>query len=133
MVGYGGLGAEALQKLTSRPSKYIKTNKLSSMHKFSDLHCFFVIAVWHQCSVKSCRNYLLLKRLIINAEYIVMISLGLMNRFSTLFKAKTSTVLDKFEKPEEMLDYSFEKQTELLNKLRRDIAAVITAKKQLEM
>ena len=74
-----------------------------------------------------------LKRLIINAEYIVMNSLGLMNRFSTLFKAKTSTVLDKFEKPEEMLDYSFEKQTELLNKLRRDIAAVITAKKQLEM
>jgi len=32
-----------------------------------------------------------------------------------------------------MLDYSFEKQTELLNKLRRDIATVITAKKQLEM
>lgn len=56
-----------------------------------------------------------------------------MNRFSTLFKAKTNTVLDKFEKPEEMLDYSFEKQTELLNKLRRDIAEVVTAKKRLEM
>src|SRR5215217_6337794 len=80
-----------------------------------------------------CRNYPLLKRLIINAEYIVMISLGLMNRLSTLFKAKTNTVLDKFEKPEEMLDYSFDKQTELLNKLRRDIAEVVTAKKRLEM
>jgi len=62
-----------------------------------------------------------------------MISLGLMNRLSTLFKAKTSTVLDKFEKPEEMLDYSFEKQTELLNRLRRDVAEVVTAKKRLEM
>jgi phage shock protein A len=74
-----------------------------------------------------------LKRLIINAEYIRTISLGLMNRLSTLFKAKTNTVLDKFEKPEEMLDYSFDKQTELLNKLRRDIAEVVTAKKRLEM
>jgi phage shock protein A len=56
-----------------------------------------------------------------------------MNRFSTLFKTKTNTLLDKFEKPEEMLNYSFEKQTELLNKLRRDIAEVVTAKKRLEM
>jgi phage shock protein A len=62
-----------------------------------------------------------------------MIILGLMNRFSTLFKTKTNTLLDKFEKPEEMLNYSFEKQTELLNKLRRDIAEVVTAKKRLEM
>ncbi|MDQ4023444.1 MAG: PspA/IM30 family protein, partial [Thermoproteota archaeon] len=54
-------------------------------------------------------------------------------RFSTLFKTKTNTLLDKFEKPEEMLNYSFEKQTELLNKLRRDIAEVVTAKKRLEM
>ncbi|MDQ3970894.1 MAG: PspA/IM30 family protein [Thermoproteota archaeon] len=59
--------------------------------------------------------------------------MGLMNRFSTLFKTKTNTLLDKFEKPEEMLNYSFEKQTELLNKLRRDIAEVVTAKKRLEM
>jgi phage shock protein A len=56
-----------------------------------------------------------------------------MNRFSTLFKTKTNTLLDKLEKPEEMLNYSFEKQTELLNKLRRDIAEVVTAKKRLEM
>lgn len=59
--------------------------------------------------------------------------MGLTNRLLTLFRAKTNTILDKFEKPEEMLDYSFEKQTELLNKLRRDIAEVITAKKRLEM
>jgi phage shock protein A len=62
-----------------------------------------------------------------------MIIMGLMSRFSNLFKAKTNTVLDKLEKPEEMLDYSFEKQTELLNRLRRDVAEVVTAKKRLEM
>jgi hypothetical protein len=67
-----------------------------------------------------------LKRLITNTEYIKTISLGLMSRLSTLFKAKTNTVLGRFEKPEKMLDYSFEKQTELLNKLRRDIAEVVS-------
>lgn len=41
--------------------------------------------------------------------------------------------MDKVENPDEMLDYSFEKQTELINKLRRNIADVVTAKRQLEM
>jgi phage shock protein A len=59
--------------------------------------------------------------------------MGLLNRFSNLFKAKTNAVLDKLEKPGEMLDYSFEKQRELLNRLRRDVAEVVTAKKRLEM
>lgn len=59
--------------------------------------------------------------------------MGLLNRFSNLFKAKTNAVLNKLEKPGEMLDYSFEKQRELLNRLRRDVAEVVTAKKRLEM
>jgi phage shock protein A len=62
-----------------------------------------------------------------------MVTMGLISRFSNLFKAKTNTVLDKLEKPEEMLDYSFEKQRELINRLRRDVAEVVTAKKRLEM
>ena len=40
---------------------------------------------------------------------------------------------DKLEDPNEMLNYSFEKQTELINKLRGDIAQVVTSKKRLEM
>jgi phage shock protein A len=59
--------------------------------------------------------------------------LGLIDRFSTVFKAKANTLADRFENPDEMLDYSFEKQKELIIKLRRDIAQVVTAKKQLEM
>src|SRR5919204_2732497 len=56
-----------------------------------------------------------------------------MNRISTVVKQKVSTLLDRYEDPKEVLDYSYTKQTEMLNKLRRDIAEVITAKKRLEM
>jgi phage shock protein A len=59
--------------------------------------------------------------------------LGLMNRISTVVKQKVSTLLDRYEDPKEALDYSYTRQTEMLNKLRRDIAEVITAKKRLEM
>jgi phage shock protein A len=59
--------------------------------------------------------------------------LGLMNRISTVVKQKVNTLLDRYEDPKEALDYSYVKQTEMLNKLRRDIAEVITAKKRLEM
>jgi phage shock protein A len=56
-----------------------------------------------------------------------------MNRISTVVKQKVSMLLDRYEDPKEALDYSYTKQTEMLNKLRRDIAEVITAKKRLEM
>lgn len=42
-------------------------------------------------------------------------------------------MIDKYEDPREALDYSYTKQIELLNKLRRDIAEVVTAKRRLEM
>jgi phage shock protein A len=59
--------------------------------------------------------------------------LGLIDRFSNIFKAKANKAVDKLEQPDEMLDYSFEKQGELMNKLRQGIVQVVTAKKQLEM
>jgi phage shock protein A len=59
--------------------------------------------------------------------------MGLANRFSTLVKQKVNTLLDKYEDPREALDYSYEKQLELLTKLRRSIAEVIASKKRLEM
>jgi len=42
-------------------------------------------------------------------------------------------VVDGLEDPREILDYSFEKQGELIKRLRRDIVSVVTAKKQLEI
>lgn len=62
-----------------------------------------------------------------------LVKVGLIERFSTIFKSKANSIADKMENPNETLEYSFEKQRELINKLRRDIAQVITAKKQLEM
>ena len=59
--------------------------------------------------------------------------MGLIDRLTTIFKAKASKVVDGLENPNEILDYSFEKQGELMNRLRRDIAQVVTAKKQLEI
>lgn len=62
-----------------------------------------------------------------------MIRLGLTNRLSTVIKQKVNQLLDRYEDPRQALDYSHVKQTEMLNKLRRDIAEVITSKKRLEM
>jgi phage shock protein A len=50
-----------------------------------------------------------------------------------LVKQKVNVLLNKFENPKEALDYSYTKQVELVNHLRRNIAEVITAKKRLEM
>ena len=72
--------------------------------------------------------------LIINSEKsIIEKSLGLTNRVTTLVKQKVNVLLNKFENPKEALDYSYTKQVELLNHLRRNIAEVVTAKKRLEM
>ncbi|HXX98748.1 MAG TPA: PspA/IM30 family protein [Candidatus Bathyarchaeia archaeon] len=64
---------------------------------------------------------------------LIEVSLGLTNRITSLLKQKLNILLNRFEDPREGLDYSYTKQIELLNKLRRDIAGVIAAKKQLEM
>lgn len=59
--------------------------------------------------------------------------MGLMNRISTVIKQKVNTLLDRYEDPREALDYSYTKQLELMNELRRSLAEVITARKRLEM
>src|SRR5436853_5201134 len=58
---------------------------------------------------------------------------GLMNRASTVVKAKFSKLLDKAEDPGETLDYSYEKQLQLLQNVKRGIADVVTARKRIEL
>ena len=58
---------------------------------------------------------------------------GLMGRVTTLFKVKANKVLDKAEDPGETLDYSYQKQLELLQKTKRGVADVVTAKKRLQL
>ena len=62
-----------------------------------------------------------------------MFELGLTNRITTLLKQKVNTLLDKYEDPKEALDYSYQNQIETMNKLRRSIAEVVTAKTRLQM
>jgi phage shock protein A len=59
--------------------------------------------------------------------------MGMMSRFTTIVKAKASKLLDRAEDPRETLDYSYEKQLEMLQKVRRGVADVATAKKRLEL
>jgi phage shock protein A len=56
-----------------------------------------------------------------------------MGRFTTIVKAKASKLLDRAEDPRETLDYSYEKQLEMVQKVRRGVADVATSKKRLEL
>src|SRR3989441_7525669 len=58
---------------------------------------------------------------------------GLMSRAALVVKAKFSKLLDRAENPTETLDYSYEKQLELLQNVKRGVADVVTAKKRLQM
>jgi phage shock protein A len=58
---------------------------------------------------------------------------GLMSRASLVVKSKISKLLDRAENPTETLDYSYEKQLELLQNVKRGVADVVTAKKRLQM
>jgi phage shock protein A len=59
--------------------------------------------------------------------------MGLMRRFSNIFRAKASRVLDKAEDPRETLDYSYERQLDMLQKMRRGVADVATSRKRVEL
>jgi phage shock protein A len=58
---------------------------------------------------------------------------GLTGRMSTVVKAKVSKLLDRAEDPGETLDYSYQKQLEQLQNVKKGIADVVTAKKRLQM
>jgi phage shock protein A len=58
---------------------------------------------------------------------------GLMSRASAIVKAKFSKLLDRAEDPSETLDYSYERQLQLLQNVKRGVADVVTAKKRLQM
>ncbi|HXS45361.1 MAG TPA: PspA/IM30 family protein, partial [Solirubrobacteraceae bacterium] len=54
-------------------------------------------------------------------------------RFSTVIKSKISRMLDRAEDPGETLDYSYQRQLESLQNVKKGIADVVTAKKRLQM
>ena len=59
--------------------------------------------------------------------------MGLMNRFTMIFRSKANAAMDRAEDPRETLDYSYQRQLELLQKVRRGVADVATSRKRLEL
>ncbi len=58
---------------------------------------------------------------------------SIMSRIALIFRSKATKALDKAEDPRETLDYSYTKQQELLQKVRRGVADVATSRKRLEL
>lgn len=59
--------------------------------------------------------------------------MGILQRMSMIFRAKADKALDRAEDPRETLDYSYKKQLELLQKVRRGVADVATSRKRVEV
>jgi phage shock protein A len=59
--------------------------------------------------------------------------MSVMKRVSMIFRAKANKALDKMEDPRETLDYSYQTQLELLQKVRRGVADVATSRKRVEL
>jgi phage shock protein A len=59
--------------------------------------------------------------------------MGLMSRTTNVIRAWFSKLLDRAEDPNVTLDYSYERQREMLQKVKKGIADVVTAKKRLEL
>jgi phage shock protein A len=59
--------------------------------------------------------------------------MGLLGRAGEIIRAKFSALLNRAENPNETLDYSYEKQLQSLQNVKRGVADVVTAKKRLEL
>src|SRR6478736_4385761 len=59
--------------------------------------------------------------------------MGVMKRVSLIFKSKANKALDRMEDPRETLDYSYQRQLEMLTQVRRGVADVATSRKRLEL
>ena len=59
--------------------------------------------------------------------------MSLMKRVSLIFRSKANKALDRAEDPRETLDYSYQRQLDLLSKVRRGVADVATSRKRVEL
>jgi phage shock protein A len=59
--------------------------------------------------------------------------MGFFSRLANLFRMRANSALDKVEDPGQVMDYSYSKQLEQLQNLKRSIAEVVTNEKRLEM
>ena len=58
--------------------------------------------------------------------------MGMLSRMSTIVKSKMNRILDNAEDPRETLDYSYEKQLEMLRNVKRGVVEMVAAKRQIQ-
>ncbi len=58
--------------------------------------------------------------------------MGVLSRMSTIVKAKMNRIMDQAEDPAETLDYSYEKQMEMLRNVKRGVVEMVAAKRQIQ-
>src|SRR5499433_1855059 len=59
--------------------------------------------------------------------------MSVMRRVSMIFKSKANKALDRMEDPRETLDYSYQRQLDMLTQVRRGVADVATSRKRVEL
>ena len=57
----------------------------------------------------------------------------MISRMSTIVKSKMNRLLDQAEDPRETLDYSYEKQMEMLPNVKRGVVEMVATKRRLQM
>ena len=58
--------------------------------------------------------------------------MGMLSRMSTIVKSKMNRILDSAEDPRETLDYSYEKQLEMLRNVKRGVVEMVAAKRRIQ-
>src|ERR1700691_2461877 len=59
--------------------------------------------------------------------------MSILRRIAMLFRVRANRVLHRAEDPREVLDYSYEQQLEMVQKVRRGLADVATSRKRVEL
>lgn len=59
--------------------------------------------------------------------------MGVMRKVATIFEAKANQVLDRLEDPRETLEYSYQRQLEMLTQMRDGVSSVAAARKRAEL
>ena len=59
--------------------------------------------------------------------------MGMLSRMSTIVKSKMTRLMDRAEDPRDTLDYSYDKQMEMLRNVKRGVVEMVATKRRLEM
>lgn len=59
--------------------------------------------------------------------------MGVLSRMTAVLKAKMNKLVERWEDPRETLEYSYQRQLELMQQVRRNLAEVATSRKRLEL